>query len=133
MRLSGKKAMEFLKDVKSGMPDIELQLKYNVSPKLLNLFKAQAKEAMRELRSRSKQPKIQISAQQVLDDIKSGMDDEALMGKYDLTTRQLQRLFRKVIAAGLLSPVELADRLSVTKSQVLEAFEEVGKALDELT
>ena len=92
------------------MPDIELQLKYNVSPKLLNLFKAQAKDMLRELRNRSKQPKIQISAQQVLEDIKSGLDDEALMKKYNLTSRQLQRLFRKVIAAGLLTPVELADR-----------------------
>lgn len=132
MRLSGKRAMEFVRDVKSGMPDIELQLKYDVSPKLLTLFKAQAKELMRDLRNRDKQPKIQISAQRVLEDIKTGVDDDALMQKYDLTSRQLQRLFRKIIAAGLLSPVELADRLSVTKSQVAEAFAEVGKAVEEL-
>jgi DNA-binding MarR family transcriptional regulator len=76
--------------------------------------------------------KIQISVKQVLQDIRSGMDDEELMKKYNLSNRQVQRLFRKMIAEGLVSPLEMANRLCVTKSQVTEAIDQMKKAADEL-
>jgi hypothetical protein len=79
-----------------------------------------------------KKPKLTISAGEVLEDLKSGMDDEAFMIKYSLTYRQLQRLFRKMIMGGFISPLELAERLCVTRSQVTEAFGQVNKAIDEL-
>ena len=69
-----------------------------------------------------------VSAHDVVQDIKSGMDDEALMIKYRLSFRQLQRLFRKIIIGGFIGPMELAQRLCVTKSQVAEAFVELKKA-----
>jgi hypothetical protein len=77
-------------------------------------------------------PKVVISAKQVLEDLRSGMDDEGLMVKYQLTFRQLQRLFRKMIMSGYTTPRELAQRLCVTKSQVVEALGEVKSAINEL-
>jgi uncharacterized protein (DUF433 family) len=77
-------------------------------------------------------PILKISVKQVLDDIRSGIDDEELMKKYNLTNRQLQRLFRKMIAEGFMSPMELANRLCVTKSQVTEAIDQMKRAIDEL-
>jgi DNA-binding MarR family transcriptional regulator len=79
-----------------------------------------------------KKPKLTIKASEVLDDIRAGMDDEAFMIKYSLTYRQLQRLFRKMIMGGFISPLELAERLCVTQSQVTEALGQVNKAIDEL-
>jgi hypothetical protein len=77
-------------------------------------------------------PKIKISANEVLEDIRSGMDDEGFMLKYTITYRQLQALFRKLIKAGYISPLELAERLCVTQSQVTEVMDQVTKAIDEL-
>jgi|GEM_PF-1809738 len=77
-------------------------------------------------------PKISISAQEVLNDLTSGLDDQGFMIKYELNYRQLQRLFRKMIQAGYVSPLELAERLCVTQSQVTEAFDVVKSAVKEL-
>ncbi|MGB6064807.1 MAG: hypothetical protein WBG50_08355 [Desulfomonilaceae bacterium] len=71
--------------------------------------------------------RIVVSAHDVVQDIRSGMDDEALMTKYRLSFRQLQRVFRKIIVGGFIGPMELAERLCVTKSQVSEAFVEMKK------
>ena len=71
--------------------------------------------------------RIVVSAHDVVRDLRSGMDDEALMIKYRLSFRQLQRLFRKIITGGFIAPMELAQRLCVTKSQISEAFIEMKK------
>ncbi len=75
---------------------------------------------------------VRIDAKKFLTDIRSGMDDEALMIRYGLMPRQLQNAFRQIINAGLATPLELSKKLSITKSQVREAFVEVGKAIAEL-
>ncbi len=77
-------------------------------------------------------PVLKISVKQVLQDIRNGVDDEELMKKYNLSNRQIQRLFRKMIAEGFMSPMQLANRLCVTKSQVTEAIDQMKKAADEL-
>ncbi len=41
--------------------------------------------------------KIKINAAQVVRDIRSGMDDPDLMGKYNLSAKGLQSLFRKLV------------------------------------
>ena len=79
----------------------------------------------------NKQKKI-ISAKEVLEDIRSGMDDQGFMLKYDLSFRQLQRLFRKMILGGYISPTELAQRLCVTKSQITEVIKQINKSVEEL-
>jgi uncharacterized protein (DUF433 family) len=79
-----------------------------------------------------RKPKLKISANEVLTDLRGGMDDDALMAKYNLNFRQLQRLFRKMIQGGFVSPIELAQRLCVTKSQVTDAIEMAERAIEEL-
>ncbi len=79
-----------------------------------------------------RKPKLRISANEVLTDLRSGMEDDALMAKYNLNFRQLQRLFRKMIQGGFVSPIELAQRLCVTKSQVTDAIEQAERAIEEL-
>jgi hypothetical protein len=53
-----------------------------------------------------------ISAAQAIRDIKNGMEDIALMKKYDITAKGLQSLFRKLIAAGLLSSNDIHSPIS---------------------
>lgn len=77
-------------------------------------------------------PKLRISASEVLADLRSGMNDEDLMAKYKLNFRQLQRLFRKMIQGDFISPIEMAQRLCVTKSQVTDAIEMAERAAKEL-
>jgi DNA-binding MarR family transcriptional regulator len=79
-----------------------------------------------------RKPKLKISANEVLTDLRGGMGDDALMAKYNLNFRQLQRLFRKMIQGGFVSPIELAQRLCVTKSQVTDAIEMAERAIEEL-
>ncbi len=77
-------------------------------------------------------PKLIINARQVLEDLRSGADDETLMVKYNLNFRQLQRLFRKMILGGFTTPMELAQRLCVTKSQVTEALGSAKTVVEEI-
>lgn len=51
-----------------------------------------------------------ISGKQVLEDIRAGMTDMKLIKKYDLHPPGLQRLFNKLVEAGLITPEELHER-----------------------
>ncbi len=123
--------LQFLRDVKAGVDDEVLRHKYNLSGKKFYLYKAAAMDFLAKQKAEHAQ-KRRISARQILADINSGMDDESLMLKYDFTQRQLQSVFRQIISAGLATPMELSRRLSITKSQVTEAFAEMGTAIKEL-
>jgi hypothetical protein len=48
-----------------------------------------------------------VSAGQAVSDIRAGMDDAALMKRYGLSSKGLQSLFRKLIAAGLMRRSEI--------------------------
>jgi hypothetical protein len=87
---------------------------------------------MRPFEDLMKKEKISISAREVLNDLKSGLDDQGFMIKYKLSYRQLQRLFRKLIQAGLVTPMELAQRLCITDSQVTEVLRQTKDAVEEL-
>ena len=121
-------AREFVEDVRAGMNDKALQWKYAIPHKKFYLYKATALDIIAKEKARKAKAKIKIDAAQFLDDIRSGMDDDALMVKYGLIQRHLQTAFRKVIEEGLITPLELCNRLKVTTSQVREAFLEMGKA-----
>lgn len=125
-------ANEFVQDIKAGMSDEALQRKYVISRNKFYLYKATALDIIAKERAHKSKGKIRINASQFLEDIRSGMDDEALMIKYNLISRNLQTAFRKIIEKGLITPLELCNRLKVTKSQVREAFLEMGKAIREL-
>jgi hypothetical protein len=129
---SNMKAHQFVADVRAKMSDETLQKKYGFSSRKFYLYKASALDIIAKEDAQKPKRSIRISAKEFLTDIHSGMDDEALMIKYGLLPRQLQSAFRQIINAGLATPMELSKRLSITKSQVREAFVEVGKAIAEL-
>ncbi len=54
--------------------------------------------------------KRRISAQQILSDIRAGMEAEQLKVKYSLSDRSLESVFRKLATAGLLSEAEMQRR-----------------------
>lgn len=127
-----KRTEEFIKDVEAGVRDESLMTKYGLSGATFYRYKAAAKDYLAKERAASEKSKLKINAQRFLYDVKAHMDDQALMEKYHITQRQLQSLFRQLIETGLMSPLELANRLKVTQSQVTEAFVEMGKAIKEL-
>jgi hypothetical protein len=123
--------MQFLKDIVAGVSDEELRQKYRLVGKKFYLYKAAAMDYLAKQRAQ-RADKRKISAKQILADLHAGMDDEGLMIKYNITQRQLQTVLRQIISAGLATPMELSHRLSITKSQVSEAFVEMGTAIKEL-
>ena len=54
--------------------------------------------------------KRKINAKQVVRDIQLGLSDVEMMEKYELSSRGLQSLFEKVIAEGLVDPIDIEDR-----------------------
>jgi hypothetical protein len=127
----GKTAENFIRDVASGMTDEDLQKKYRVSGQKFILYKATALDII--AKNKRKNPnKRKLKARDFLKDVKRGMGDNELMEKYLLSRRALQSALRQLIELGLATPLELSNRLSITKSQVREAFVEMGKAIKEL-
>ncbi len=66
--------------------------------------------------------KIRISGREVLEDIRSGMDDAGLMEKYRLSSKGIIQLMGRLVSAGLLTPAELADRRSLAKTVYFPVF-----------
>jgi uncharacterized protein (DUF433 family) len=127
----GKTAENFIRDLASGMTDQDLQEKYRVSGQKFILYKATALDII--AKNKRKNPnKRKLKARDFLKDVKRGMSDNELMEKYLLTRRALQSALRQLIELRLATPLELSNRLSITKSQVREAFVEMGKAIREL-
>jgi len=54
--------------------------------------------------------KPEIYAKEILNDIRSGLDDVNLMHKYKVTAKGLDSIFRKLLAARLISQQELNAR-----------------------
>jgi len=66
--------------------------------------------------------KRQLSAREILQDIRAGMDDTALMDKYRLSAQGLQGVFKKLIAAGVIKQAEVDRRASPRKQTVNPAW-----------
>ncbi len=62
--------------------------------------------------------KRKITANEVLDDLRRGLDDFALMRKYQLSAQGLQSLFNKMINSGAITPTELEDRITPLEKTV---------------
>ena len=106
--------------------------KYGLEGNEFRVAKASVIDFLRSQKPKNPKAAREVDAKSFLADVKAAADDETLMNKYSLTQRELQRLFRQLIEAGLVAPLELANRLEITKSQVAEAFVEMGRAIDEL-
>jgi hypothetical protein len=76
--------------------------------------------------------KRKIVARELVADIRSGLDDDTLMRKYELSAQNLDRLFRKLVEVDFISVIELQERARLSDSQVTRAFVEAQKAIDEL-
>ncbi len=74
----------------------------------------------------------QISSRTMVADIKKGFTDLELMKKYDITPRQLEYLFKKLIDVGRLQPSDFYNRSSLTGSSITKAFVQVYDSLREL-
>ncbi len=67
--------------------------------------------------------KIVIDGRQLMQDIKAGITDIALMEKYKLSAKGLQSLFRKMVLAGVVSQFDLDRRMPWTEKTVeIELF-----------
>ncbi len=124
-------AKEFIQDVQAGMSDTALQAKYGMSGKQFFMYKAAVKDYLAKEKQKTGKGR-KVSAKEILADIKADLSDDEIMDKYNFTRRQLQSVLRQLINAGLATPKELSNRLSITRSQVTEAFVETGKAIHEL-
>src|SRR3990172_1054680 len=94
---SNTKSSEFVLDVAAGLSDAALQKKYRLPSNQFYVYKATALDIIAKKRAQKSKNRIKINAKQFLDDIWSGMEDEALMVKYNLHPRHLQSAFRKII------------------------------------
>jgi hypothetical protein len=53
--------------------------------------------------------KIRINGKKFARDVRSGLTDTDLMGKYGLTSRQLYIIYEKLLTAGRLEPSDIED------------------------
>jgi hypothetical protein len=68
--------------------------------------------------SGTRMEKRKITAREVIQDIRAGKSDQALMQKYSLSARGLQSLFDKLVRAGAVTQRELDDRVPVSEQTV---------------
>jgi hypothetical protein len=73
-----------------------------------------------------------VKATELVKDMRSGMDDNELMLKYDLTEKQLEMVFQKLIDANFITAVEMWERAKLSDTQITKAYVEAQKAIDEL-
>jgi hypothetical protein len=132
MRLQGQVAQQFVDDIRARMGDAELMRKYSLSAKALVILRSQVDQVLKERLRVKPKAKLRINARELIADVRSGLDDDELMEKYNISLRQLQRVFRQMIEAGYATPMELSRRLCITRSQVTEAFDEAQAAVNEL-
>jgi hypothetical protein len=62
--------------------------------------------------------KRKITAREVMQDIRAGKSDQALMQKYHLSAQGLQSLFDKLVRAGVATQRELDDRVPISERTV---------------
>jgi uncharacterized protein YjbI with pentapeptide repeats len=135
------KAIDAVRCIRSGMDDAALMQEFNVNDRGLQSLFTQLVTAgilrPSELEKRltlshtsvivdlesDELPTPQgakpiINAAEALNDLRSGMDDAALMKKYNLSVKGLQSLFKKLTAAGLISEAQLSQRRSTGHTAV---------------
>jgi len=102
-----------LKDISSGLDASMLKAKYRLSDEgLHNLYRELVDADLLEKEgTRFVVPqKRRIGTREIVSDIRSGLTDVELMEKYKLSSRGLQKVFKKLVDAGALLEHELYDR-----------------------
>lgn len=111
-------AKQALKDIRAGLDDAALMNKYNLSSKGLQSLYGKLMAAgllhteVIEEAGPSGEVKPgagvrEVSAKSAIMDIKAGMSDEALMGKYRVSATGLQNMFEQLLDAGLITEEDL--------------------------
>jgi hypothetical protein len=59
----------------------------------------------------SMKPKRELSAKELVADIRSGLTDQELMNKHKLSSRGLQSVYRKLVSARFMEEAELSERM----------------------
>jgi uncharacterized protein YjbI with pentapeptide repeats len=130
------KAAEAIRCIRAGMDDSALMERFDVTAKgLQSLFDKMVGTGIltrSELEQRASlfyesgsmrvveakfpaqteiKPRVKIFAIDVLNCLRVGMDDVALMKRYNLSASGLERLFKKMVGAGTISAAELEKRM----------------------
>ena len=101
------KAGEVLRDIRGGLNDLGIMEKYKLSAKgLEDLYRQLVAAGLLDqssltptgIRTR------QISAAEIITDIRSGMNDKQLMEKYALSPEALQKVFEDLVGSGVDLP-----------------------------
>jgi hypothetical protein len=111
-------AKQVLEDLKAGFDDTYLMEKYNLSAKgLQSLFQKLVAGGLVDrwlLEGGRLKPgagtspgEREVSAKEVLKDLRSGMTQDAMMHKYRLSAQGLANLFEQLVEAGLMAESEL--------------------------
>jgi hypothetical protein len=106
-------AKQILEDIRSGMDDLSLMNKYELSAKgLQSLFEQLGNIGLVR----------RLNARELLEDIRSGVGQDGLIEKYQLSENGLQRLFEELDRAGLLKhctqPDSTPTKITVNINQV---------------
>ncbi len=135
-------AAEALVCIKSGMDDATLMARFDISPRglqsLLDKLVSAGAIGQAELEERSAPEhasampeerkmaspvaslsQMGVDPTAILEDIRSGLDDIALMEKFALSGEALQVVFEELLADGHLMPADLEDRTFVTYPSVV--------------
>jgi uncharacterized protein (DUF433 family) len=100
------KALDIVRDIRSGMTESELKEKYKLSSQALRT----AARKLERLR--------QWIAEEMVADIRSGMTELELLAKYDISDEGLQVALRKLVKQKLIEPSEVYERRSLDDSQI---------------
>jgi hypothetical protein len=121
-------AGQILEDIRTGMSDGALMEKYGLSVRSLPKVKAELQKlgliAPGELSCSNGCPvseKISINARDFVKAFRESPDDFTLMNKYSLKPGHLQRVYRQLLAKGLLTEYEFHHR--ERKSPELQSME----------
>lgn len=117
-------ARQVLEDLRAGFDDTYLMEKYNLSARgLQSLFKKLVAGGLvdRWLLEGGRPQGVgattpgerQVSAKEVIEDLRSGMSQDAMMHKYRLSARGLSNLFEQLVEAGLMAESELDQGISM--------------------
>ncbi len=105
-------AHDVVHDIRAGLNDTDLMRKYKLTAKGLQSLRSKLFEHGLITREELGQEPVQtISAREAMRDVRAGLDDFALMKKYDLSPKGLQSLLNQLVKSGALSVQEVEGRM----------------------
>jgi hypothetical protein len=103
-------AKEVLKDMRAGLDENALMQKYRLSPKGLERLFSELVDAgyLEQVDQQYVFPsRRRISTKQLIADVRAGMSNQELMGKYKLTAIGLENAFKQLVETKSINPDEL--------------------------